>query len=323
MKVLVLPKINEQNKQKLLTHFPEIQFIFETQDTVTQEIIDSADIIVGNPRTKIVLYNENLKALFLNSAGSDAYVKEGVLHPHTRLANASGSYGVAIAEHMIGMILSMNKNFRTFYKNMENHLWQNAKGGKEIYGSTVLIVGLGDLGYEIAKRLKAFNSHIIGVKRRLCDLPEYVDELYTTDQLDSLLPRADYVILCLPQSKETYHLFNKERLMLMKESAIIANIGRGSAIDTNDLINVLKQGHLYGALLDVVEEEPLSPSSPLWDIDNVFITPHASGGFKWYSVQNYYFDLVIRNLHHLLNNEELENEVDFTTGYRRHVFYKK
>ncbi len=323
MKVLVLPKINECNKNKLVSSFKDIDFIFDSQDTVTQELINQMDVVVGNPRVKVNLYNENLKALFLNSAGSDTYVKEGVLHPNTRLANASGSYGVAIAEHMIGMMLAMIKNFKTFYHNMDEHKWENAKGGKEIYGSTVLIVGLGDLGYEIAKRLKAFNTHIIGVKRRMCDIPEYVDELYTIDHLNELLPSADFVILCLPHSKDTYHMFNKDRLMLMKSDAIIANIGRGSAIDTNDLIDVLNQGHLYGALLDVVEEEPLSSSSPLWDIDNVFITPHASGGFKWYSVQNYYFDLVIRNLNHLINNEELENEVDFTTGYRKNVSYNK
>ena len=323
MKVLVLPKINEVNKNKLLNSFKDIDFIFDSQDSVTQELINEADIVVGNPRKNISLYNENLKALFLNSAGSDSYVKEGVLHPNTRLANASGSYGVAIAEHMIGMILAMNKNFKKFYHNMDEHKWENAKGGKEIYGSTVIIVGLGDLGYEIAKRLKVFNTHIIGVKRRVSDKPEYVDELYTTNYLDTLLPKADYVILTLPHSKETYHMFNKDRLMKMKKDAIIANAGRGSAIDTDDLIDVLNSDHLYGALLDVVEEEPLPASSPLWDIDNVFITPHASGGFKWYSVQNYYYDLVIRNINHLLNNEELENEVDFSTGYRRHVFYKK
>ena len=323
MNILVLPKLNEANKQKLLDNFPDINFTFDTQATVTQELIDQADIVVGNPHKNVNLYNENLKALFLNSAGSDVYVKEGVLHPNTRLANASGSYGIAIAEHMIGMILATNKNFRTFYKNMDNHLWENAKGGKEIYGTTVLIVGLGDLGYEIAKRLKSFNTHIIGVKRRMCDLPEYVDELYTIDKLDELLPSADYVILTLPHSSETYHMFNKERLMLMKKNATIANIGRGSAIDTNALIEVLNQGHLHSALLDVVEEEPLSPTSPLWDIENVFITPHASGGFKWHSVQNYYYDLVIRNIRHFLNNEELENEVDFTTGYRKKVSYNK
>lgn len=322
MKVLVLPNLNEANKNKIVYAYPNIEFVFDKQATVKQEIVDACDVVVGNPHKGINLNRESLKALFLNSAGSDTYVREGVLHPNTKLTNASGSYGKAIAEHTIGMMLALNKNFKTFFKNMETHTWQNAKGGKEIYGSTVLIVGLGDLGYEIARRLKAFHCHIIGVKRRISELPESVDELYTTDKLDDILPKADYVILCLPQSNDTVHMFNKDRLLLMKEDAMLVNVGRGSAIDTNALIDVLKQDHLHSVALDVVEEEPLSKESALWDIENVFITPHASGGFKWQSVQNYYTDLVIRNIEHLLNDETLENEVDFTTGYRKIVKYQ-
>ena len=104
----------------------------------------------------------------------------------------------------------------------------------------------------------------------------------------------------------------------MKKDAVLINVGRGSAIDTNDLIEVLNQEHLYGVGLDVVEEEPLSNTSPLWKFENVLITPHSSGGFVWQSVRNYYTTLVIRK-----NKETLENEVDFQTGYRKVVTYKK
>lgn len=322
MKVLVLPNISAKNKQKMMDAYPNIEFVFDTQKDVTQDKVDDCDIVVGNPHKGISLYREDLKALFLNSAGSDTYVKEGVLHENTKLTNASGSYGKAIAEHTLGMILMMNKNLKTFVKHMRDHQWQNVPGGKEIYGSTVVVVGLGDLGYELAKRMKAFGCHIIGVKRRVSELPKYIDEIYTTDHLDEILPQADYVILALPHSNATYHMFNKERLNLMKKDAVLVNIGRGSAIDTDDLIEVLNEGHLYSVCLDVVEEEPLNPNSPLWDIERVMITPHSSGGFKWISVQNYYTDLVIRNLGHYLNNEPLENEVDFVTGYRKVIEYK-
>ena len=109
----------------------------------------------------------------------------------------------------------------------------------------------------------------------------------------------------------------------MKKDAVLINVGRGSAIDTNDLIEVLNQEHLYGVGLDVVEEEPLSNTSPVWKFENVLITPHSSGGFVWQSVRNYYTELVIRNIEHLKNKETLENEVDFQTGYRKVVTYKK
>ena len=107
--------------------------------------------------------------------------------------------------------------------------------------------------------------------------------------------------------------------MLMKKDAVLINVGRGSAIATDDLVNVLNQGHLYGVGLDVAEEEPLPADHPLWQMDNVLITPHASGGYVWESARTYFTDLVIRNLEHLKAHEELENLVDFQTGYRYHT----
>lgn len=321
MKVLITANLKDNNKQKLENTFPDFTFSYCKNNELTQDIADDCDIIVGTP-SNVNLNRPSLKALLLNSAGSDTYVKEGVLHANTLLANASGSYGKAIAEHTIGMMITLNKGFKKYIYDMNEGNWGKTPQDKEIYNSTVLIVGLGDLGYELAKRLKAFECHIIGIKRRLSEIPEYVDELYTTDKLDELLPKADFVISCLPHSNQTYHIFNRERLLKMKNDAMIVNVGRGSAIDTNDLIEVLMSGHLFGAALDVVEEEPLNKNSKLWQLDNVLITPHVSGGFKWDSVRDYFVDLTIRNIYHILNDESLENEVDFITGYRKVVKYK-
>ena len=105
----------------------------------------------------------------------------------------------------------------------------------------------------------------------------------------------------------------------MKKDAVLINVGRGSAIATSDLIEVLNQGHLYGVGLDVLEEEPLPPAHPLWKQERVLLTPHVSGGYVWESARHYYTKLVIRNLHHLKAHEELENLVDFETGYRYHT----
>lgn len=319
MKILVLAPLQQENFDKIEKSFPNLSFTFSSNRTVTQDMIDQCDVIVGNPSFRFNFNRENIQAILLNSAGSDAYVKDGILHPNTKLTNASGTYGKAIAEHTIGMILTLNKNLKTYVHHMQEHLWKSVSTGKEIYQSTVVIVGLGDLGYEIAKRLKAFDCKVIGVKRRISPLPECIDELYTTEHLDEILPQADFIISTLPQTKATIHLFHKERFLLMKEDAVFVNVGRGSAVNTQDLQDVLQSGHLYGVALDVVEEEPLPQNSPLWDFDNVLITPHASGGYVWESTRQYYTDLVIRNLNHLLNHEPLENEVDFQTGYRKVV----
>ena len=108
-------------------------------------------------------------------------------------------------------------------------------------------------------------------------------------------------------------------IMMDKKDAVLINVGRGSAIATSDLIEVLNQGHLYGVGLDVLEEEPLPPAHPLWKQERVLLTPHVSGGYVWESARHYYTELVIRNLHHLKAHEELENLVDFETGYRYHT----
>lgn len=320
MKILICAPLNDNDINKIKKAFPYHEYVISKN--VTQEMIDNNDIIIGNPPITLNLYNQNIKAIMLNSAGSDQYIKDHILNSHTILTNASGSYGIAIAEQVLGMMITLNKNLKSYVQHMDKHIWHHLKGGKEIYHSTVMIVGYGDIGYEVAKRLKAFDCKIIAIKRRKQETLPYVDEIYTIDELNKILPVADYVILALPQNQSTIHLFNKEKLLLMKKDAMLINVGRGSAVVTDDLIDVLKQGHLYGVALDVIDPEPLPATSPLWDIDNVFITPHSSGGFVWQSVHDFYVNLIIKNLNHLKNNESLENEVDFITGYRKNVQYK-
>ncbi|MFV0392986.1 MAG: D-2-hydroxyacid dehydrogenase [Coprobacillaceae bacterium] len=318
MKILVSPNLKDKEKERLCSHFPNEDFTFIHYDNVVQEDVDATDILIGNLHGNINVNRENIQFMQLNSAGSDHYIQKGIVHPNTKLTNASGIYGKAIAEHTIGMILALNKNIPYYVNNMKEGIWKDFRGGKELYHSTIAIIGLGDLGYALAKRLKAFETHIIGVKRTASPLPKYIDEIYTIDALDTVLPKADFVILCLPQTKETIHLINKDKLALMKSDAMLINVGRGSAICTKDLIDALQSNQLYGAALDVTEQEPLPSEHPLWKMNNVLITPHSSGGFVWDSVRELFIDLTIRNLKHFFNNEELENTVDFTTGYRKH-----
>lgn len=322
MKILVLTQLHEENKKKIEEAFPQFIFQYSSRKTVSQKMVDECDVIIGNPNYHIEINRPNIKAILLNSAGSDRYVQEGILNKQTRLANASGVHSDAMAEHTIGMILSTNKHFRNYFEHMKNHQWQDEGEGKEMIGSTVVIVGLGDIGYQIAKRLKVFGCHIIGIKRSYSKVPECIDELYTVDQLDRVLPLADYIISCLPHTQETIHLFNEERFRLMKDDASFINVGRGSAVDTTALKKILDENKLFAVCLDVFEQEPLDANDCLWDYPNVFITPHVSGSYVWKSTRDHFTELVIRNINHLINNEELENEVDFQTGYRKKVTYR-
>lgn len=318
MNVLIISSLSDTNIAKLKASQPSWQFTVNHDPD--QNAIDHSDIIIGNPSRRYHLHNDRLKAIMLNSAGNDGYIEEGVLSPRTILTNASGSYGIAISEHTIGMMLSYNKHFDVHYRQKQTHTWRMQTCGRELYGSTVLIVGYGDIGYQIAKRLQAFQCRIIGLKRRPASLP-YCDVLDTIDHLEQYLKEADYIIMCLPHTKETCHMINHERIMMMKEGAVLVNVGRGSAIDTTALREGLHH-HLGGALLDVVEGEPIDANHPLWQEERVMITSHSAGGYHWPSVQSYFTDLVIRNMAHLAQGEPLENEVSHVTGYRKDVIYR-
>jgi len=163
--------------------------------------------------------------------------------------------------------------------------------------------------------MHALGCRVIGVKRREGRPPEGVEGLYTLERLDKLLPQADIVAMCLPGNKDTYHLMNKERLSLMKEGAVLLNVGRGITLDTEGLMEVLRSGHLAGAALDVTDPEPLPKDHPLWDMENVVLTPHISGASVLPEIQEKILDICIGNLECYLVQRPMRNVVDFKTGY--------
>lgn len=316
MTIYICAEIDDHHVQEIMDSHKELKMIYKKE--LNQEDVNDADLIIGNPSMTLDLHSEKLQAIFLNSAGNNQYLNGDFLNKNTRLTNASGSYGPVMSEHVLGMFIALTKNFKYYIKNG----WHKLYTGKELYQSTVLIVGLGDVGLSFAKRIKAFDTHIIGLRKHPSSSP-YVDVEDSIDHLDDYLPLADFVLLALPETKDTIHLFDEHRFSLMKQDSVIANVGRGSAIDEKALMHHLDTHHLFGACLDVTEEEPLPSSHPLWSYENVLITPHVSGLYHWESVQSYYTQLVIRNIDHLLHDEPLENEVDLQLGYRTHVIRRE
>lgn len=316
MRILVVIPLNESEKERLQSKLPEAEYVFTTSEEVTEELVKSADIIIGNVPPKYIKESKKLKWLQLNSAGTDGYCEAGVIPEGAYLTNATGAYGLAISEHMLGMLLEIKKKLNLYYMNQKQHLWKDEGNVTSIEGSTTLVVGLGDIGRDFARKMKALGSYTIGVKRTKGQKPEYIDELYTMEALDTLLPRADVVALSLPGTKDTYHLFNKDKFNLMKKDAIILNVGRGSAIYTEDLCNALENGIISGAGLDVTEPEPLPADHRLWDVPGVVITPHISGFFHLPETLRRIVNISIENLEHFKSHEPLKNIVDFETGYR-------
>ncbi|MGN9162242.1 MULTISPECIES: D-2-hydroxyacid dehydrogenase [unclassified Clostridium] len=314
--VVVLMPMDDSHKIDLMSVAPGSNFIFTSAKEINRETLQDAHIIIGNPPLDMVKGCKNLKWLQLDSAGADLFVKEGVLPRGVKLTNSTGAYGLAISEHMIGVLLSIYKKLYLYRDNQNNSLWKNEGEVKSIYGCTALVIGLGDIGGDFAKRIKALGGYTIGVRRSDTNKPEYLDELYLMDKIDELLPKADVVALSLPETKETYKLFSKDKISKMKKDSVLINVGRGTAIDTEALCDALESGKLLGAALDVTDPEPLPKDHRIWGIKNAIITPHVSGNYNLKETHHRIVKIAVNNLERFIKGEELRNVVNLSTGYR-------
>lgn len=308
--ILVLPPLNDNHKHLLEEAAPGASFVYSTYEKVTQQDVDNADIIFGNVNPAYIKAPKRLKWLQLNSAGSDPYGKPGVLPSSVKLTSAVGAYGLTVSEHALAMLFTLFRRLPEYHDNQRNALWKSCGQVRSIYGSTIMILGLGDIGGEFAKKAKALGAHTIGIRHSLKRKPEFLDEQYTLDDLDTVLPRADVVVICMPAAKETYKLFNKDRISRMNENCVIVNVGRGTIVDCDALYEAVKSGRIYGACLDVTDPEPLPPEHPLWKCPNVIITPHVAGFFYLPETLNRIVNIVCRNLRSYLAGEEMINVIE-------------
>lgn len=329
-RALVTIPTGERHRSLLQQAAPGWEFRFRGTDTlvcapqealpgqpVTQEDVDWAQVILGNVPATMLHGSPALEWLQTNSAGVEPYIQPGVLAGDTLLTNATGAYGLAIAEHMLGMLLELFKKLELYRDAQKSGAWQSQGAVKAVYGSTVLVLGMGDIGGEFAARCKALGAKVIGVRRSPRPCPEYADEVHLLEDLDSLLPQADVVAVTLPGTDATRGLMSRERLAKMKEGAVLLNVGRGFIVDTEALCDALERGHLSGAGVDVTDPEPLPPTHRLWNIPTAVVTPHISGFYHLRDTHERIVGIFLENLRHFQAGEPLRNLVDFATGYRK------
>ncbi len=316
MKVLVVMPVTEEHKVILQNAAPEAEFTYTASTAVTKELAQSADIIVGNLAPSLIQGSKNLKLMQLNSAGTDGYTKEGIMPPQAVLANATGAYGLAISEHMIGMLLCLMKKLDLYKMNQVNKKWNDEGPVSSIYGTRTLIVGFGDIGNEFGVRMSALGSQVIGIRKNISIKPAYVESMHTMDDFYSCLNEADIVASCLPGYSETFNVFDERAFNEMKDGAYFLNVGRGTAVDTQALCDALERGKIGGAALDVTNPEPLPTDHKLWTMPNVLITPHVSGGYHVRATHDKIIQIAAKNIAHLVNGEPFENIVDMNTGYK-------
>lgn len=293
---------------------PQAELMVVKHDKVTLDMLQKAEIIFGWPELEQLIEAKSLRWLHLPSAGADDYTdREIYYNKEILLTNSSGVFGLPIAEHVFAMILSYNHNLQDYAYHKLEKRWHRISEARDFYGSTIGIIGLGDIGTEVAKRAKAWGARVLAVKRTQSKVPEYVDQLFTFEDMDIVFEQSDYIVLALPSTPKTLGMITEKYLRKMKSNSFLVNIGRGSVIDQEALIKALKEKWIGGAGLDVMVPEPLPKDSPLWELPNVIITPHASGGSPTNDQRR--FDIFYRNLVLYIENKPLENMVDFKEGY--------
>jgi D-2-hydroxyacid dehydrogenase (NADP+) len=255
-----------------------------------------------------------LKWVQTMSAGVENILTPDMIDSPVILTNVSGIHTVQITEMVFGLILAHAKYLPQCLENQKEKKWERFTP-VILQGKTLGIVGLGKIGSSIARMGKFLGMRVLATRRSAKEITHtrYVDSVYPSGQLDSLIKESDYIVLALPFTAQTEQIIGKEAISLMKASAFLVNIGRGKTVDEEALIKALKEKRIAGAGLDTFALEPLPPSSPLWGMPNVIITPHIAGSADDYIQKA--TDIFCENLKRFLNGRRLINVVNKKQGY--------
>lgn len=308
-KIYTFIPLKTEHKKILESSSSNCEFIHLGLIKPTLEQVKDANVIIGNIPVDILKNIPDLEFVQLNSAGTNGYADNPDFPKNVVLANASGAYGVAISECILAGILTLMKHIPSYIKNQSNHEWKDEGSVKSIYGSNILVLGLGDIGKEFSKRAYAMGAHITGIKRNVKDKPEYIDKLCTMDSLYEELEKADIIVSSLPGSKSTYHLLDEKTLNYVKKQPVFVNVGRGTLIDSCVLEKALKENIFSGAYIDVTDPEPLPKDSNLWNINNLIITPHVTGGYHLEETLNRIVQISATNIKNHCEGKEIINRV--------------
>ncbi|MBM7570840.1 D-2-hydroxyacid dehydrogenase [Aquibacillus albus] len=316
-KMVVAKNLQQELARKLQSSLSDWEIIIGKDKDIWQDHVQQAEVIAGwnNEVERLCLeHDSKLRWVQSWSAGVDSYPLDKLAKKNIHLTSANGVHGYPISETIFALMLSLTRNIHSYVRNQVEKKWHHANLRLEVHKKTIGIIGIGAIGKETAKIAKAFDMDVIGVRNTQKD-EAYVDKMVTTDRLDEILPSCDYVVLTVPLTKNTYHLFGEKQFNLMKSSSFFINIGRGEVVDEAAMIQALQEEKIAGAGLDVFETEPLEKESPLWDMENVIITPHTAGATEEYD-QRVVEDILIPNLRNYINEQIPSiNLVDYTKGY--------
>ena len=293
--------LNEQQKKRFESISERYHIVYENDP--------DADIVLGYPSVTKLKNYRHLKWLQSQSVGVDRFIAKGVLNEDTILTNAVDIHTKEVAEHLLATLLMMIKNLHIYRDYQHRHLWKDAGKTKELGKLRVTILGLGHIGRHLARLLKTLGVYVIGVKRDISEILDCVDELYSNTEMEKAISDSDAVISILPGNKENEGLFTVDTFRKMRKDCIFINAGRGNLYSEETLKTVLNEKIIAAVAADVFEKEPLDENSELWDQKDLFITPHAAGGYHLDSAFEDLLDLCEDNLRRYANGEPLRNIV--------------
>ena len=315
--IWLLQETTPEQLQRVKDLAPDYEVIDGFSDSTLN--FPAADIEIvygwGSAKSDFLLENKDshLKWIQAKSAGVDTMNLSLLNEKNIILTNASGIHGVPIAESVFGMLLADTRGIKKAINQQTNKVWSQTESLVELKGKTMMIIGMGQVGKEVARLAQAFGLNVIGVNRSGNPVTE-VSEIIKQDQIPKHIKRADFVVNILPLTSETTNYYDDSFFTSMKKGAGFINVGRGPSVDTDALIRQIKNGQIGFAGLDVFKEEPLAKDSPLWDLPEVLITPHISGVAEHFKKR--LFAIFEENLTAYVAGEELpRNVIDYKHNY--------
>jgi phosphoglycerate dehydrogenase-like enzyme len=306
--------------ERLRADFPHLDVVqLPNYDRLTEEIADAKIYVGWSLRAEQLAAAKKLRWIHSTAAAVHQLMIPQLRNSNITVTNARDVHGPVVAEHVIVLILALAKRLPSAMRYQQQavwaqeQLWREAPPPREIAGGTVLLVGLGSIGHEVAKRGKAFGMYLIAVREHPEKGAGEAHEAYGMHNLDDLLPRTDYVVIVAPLTEATRDLFDAERLAKMRRDAYLINVARGPIVNEGALAQALQRKQIAGAALDVFASEPLPPDSPLWKLENLLITPHTAAVTE--KLWERHYVLLRENLQRFLAGKPLLNVVDKRKGY--------
>lgn len=326
------PDLREELKKKAEDMGYAIQFIdrhLMDRDEISVrekeeqlEWLRDSEIILTSRGRFVDQTSQNLRWAADTYAGIDVYFPRedgSSIMPHSgvMLTNSSGAYGPTISEHIIMVLLMLWRRQWDYNRCQQEHSWGPRLEMKSIMGSDFVVLGTGNIGTTFAKKAKALGAgRIMGVSRSGKErCPGVYDEMHTFRELKDVIGQGDAVVMSLPGTEETAGMVDSTILSAMKDSAVLVNVGRGSSVVQEDLVEALEKGRIWGAALDVMENEPLPEDDPLWTMKNCIVTPHVAGNMTLRYTRELIIGQFCRNLDHYRKGEKLDHLIDLGLGY--------